>query len=448
VVIGESPKGIEGVPPPEVGWRVRLLTGISWNLAAAVFTQGSTFAISIVLANLLGRQVFGEYAIVRTTLLSLTALAPLATGYTAARYLAVFRSTDPERVGRILGLCTLVSTVAACVAALSLLLGAAWLATDVLRAPHLALGLRLITGAVLFAVMSGYQVGALAGLEGYRALAVAGMIGGVLSLAVCSLAAWVGGLTGALIGLSVSAGVQWITLRWSLTTELARRSIVVRYGGLRGEWAIMVRVALPAALIGFVSMPAVWLANALLVRQPGGYEQMALYGAANSFRLVVLLISTVINNVGMSVLGNQRGVLGDDGYRQVFWVNMCLTAGVVLLGASTVILFGPGLLMMFGRGFEESYPVLVVLMLATILEGLSAATHQAIQAEDKIWLSLFFIVAPRDGVMALLSYMLSPSYGALGLATAQGTAWLVALSVSIYLARRIGLAGRFGGVSR
>jgi O-antigen/teichoic acid export membrane protein len=277
---------------------------------------------------------------------------------------------------------------------------------------------------------------------------VAGMIGGVLSLAVCSLAAWVGGLTGALIGLSVSAGVQWITLRWSLTTELARRSIVVRYGGLRGEWAIMVRVALPAALIGFVSMPAVWLANALLVRQPGGYEQMALYGAANSFRLVVLLISTVINNVGMSVLGNQRGVLGDDGYRQVFWVNMCLTAGVVLLGASTVILFGPGLLMMFGRGFEESYPVLVVLMLATILEGLSAATHQAIQAEDKIWLSLFFIVAPRDGVMALLSYMLSPSYGALGLATAQGTAWLVALSVSIYLARRIGLAGRFGGVSR
>jgi O-antigen/teichoic acid export membrane protein len=123
----------------------------------------------------------------------------------------------------------------------------------------------------------------------------------------------------------------------------------------------------------------------------------------------------------------------------VFWANIGLTGGVVLLGASTVILFGPWLLLIFGRGFEESYPVLVVLMLATIPEGLSAATNQAIQAEDKVWLSLLAIIGPRDGVMALLSYLLSPSYGALGLATAHGTAWLLALGISICLARRIGI---------
>ena len=447
-MIGGSWTGCERVPVPEAGWRRRLLTGITWNLAAAAFTQGSTFAINIVLANVLGRQMFGEYAIIRTTSLTLTALAPLATGYTAARYVALFRATDRRRVGRILGLCSVVSTVAACTAALGLLGGASWLARDVLRAPHLAVGLMLVAGAVFFSVMSAYQVGALAGLESYRALAGAGLISGTLSLAVCGLAGWMGGLNGALVGLSVSACVQWITLRWCLRAEMSRQGVMVRYENLRREGAILVRVALPAALIGFVSMPALWLASAMLVRQPGGYEQMALYGAANSFRLIVLLLSTVINTVGMSVLGHQRGISDDVRYRQVFWANMGLTAGVVLVGASTVILFGPWLLRMFGRGFGESYPVLVVLMLATIPEGLSAATFQVIQAEEKIWLSLFAIIVPRDGALALLSYLLSPSYGALGLATAQGTAWLIALSMSVYLARRIGLRASSNVVSR
>jgi len=91
--------------------------------------------------------------------------------------------------------------------------------------------------------------------------------------------------------------------------------------------------------------------------------------------------------------------------------------------------------------------MLVVLMLATIPEGLSTATHQAVQAEDKIWLSFLAIALPRDGALALLSYLLSPAYGALGLAAAQGTAWLLALAMSIHLVRRIALRGHRTGLA-
>jgi O-antigen/teichoic acid export membrane protein len=437
-VIGEHSLGAEGKQVPEAGWRARLVTGITWHLAAVAFTQGSTFAINILLANILGRQLFGEYAIVRTTMMTLTGLAALAMGYTATRYVSMFRSTDPERVGRILGLCTVVSTLSACAAAVGLLAGGPWLAADVLHAPRLAAGLMLVTGAVLFGVMSTYQVGVLAGLESYRSFALAGMIAGTLSIALCALAAWVGGLNGALVGLSASAAVHWVTLRLNLNTEIARRSISIRYDGLTKEGPILLRVALPAALIGFVSQPTLWLSNVFLASQPGGYDQLALYGAANSFRLPVLLMSAVINTVGMSILGNHRGT-DDVRYRQVFWANMGMTAGVVLLGATTVIVFGPRLLRIFGSGFGDGYPVLVVLMLATIPEGLCAATFQAIHTEERIWLSLFAIVVPRDGAMAVLSYLLSPAAGALGLATAQGMAWLIALGMSIYLVRRMGL---------
>ncbi len=430
------------VPAPGPGLRARLQIGIAWNLTAAVFTQGSTFAINIVVANILGREIFGEYAMIRSTVLTLAALGPLATGYTAARYVAEFRSTDQDRAGRILGLCGVVASVAACVAALGLLAGAPWLAADVLRAAHLADGLRLVSIVVLFSVMGGYQVGALAGLEGYRALAMAGMISGTVALVVCSLGAWAGGLTGALGGLSLGAAIQWITMRWLLASEIARQKIVVRYRALRREGAIMLKFALPAALHGLVSSPALWLAGAFLVRQPGGYEQMALYGAATNFRMLVLFLPQIINNVGMSLLNNQRGLSDEARYRKVFWANLGLTAGTVVVGALAVVLVGPWLLLVFGRGFAEGYPVLVVLMLSTIPEGLAVATFQVVQAQERMWLSLLAVSIPRDCVIMGAAYLLAPHQGAIGLAWAHALGWLLALLMIIVLVGRLGLGAR------
>ncbi len=426
------------VPPPP-GLRTRLQTGIAWNFVGTTFNQGSTFAVNVIIANLLGREVFGEYAMIQSTLVTLAAIAQLAAGYTATKYVAEFRSTDRQKTGRILGLCSVISATTACIAGLALLAGASWLATNTLRAPHLAPGLMIAAGVVLFTVMNGYQMGALAGLESYPALGKAGIISGTLYLGICAVAAWAGGLNGALAGLVTSAMLQWIVLRLFLRKESGRQKIVVSYRGLRKESAIIMKFALPAALSGFITLPALWLAYTFLVRQPGGYDQMALFAAANSFRMVVLFLPYVVNNVGMSLLNYQKGVGDEHQYRKVFWANMGLTAGSVVVGALVVVLFGTWLLGVFGRSFGEGYPVLLVLMLATVLEALAVSTYQVIQSQEKLWLSLFAIVLPRDGSIVFWAYFLSPLYGAVGLAWAYTLGSILGLVVVISLVGRLGL---------
>jgi O-antigen/teichoic acid export membrane protein len=433
------------VPSPASGLATRLRTGLTWNLIAAVFTQGATFAVNIAIANLLGRQIFGEYAMIQSTVLTLATVAQLATGYTATKYVAEFRVRDPERAGSILGLCSIVSAAAAGVAALALAAAAPWLAAAVLHAPHLTAGLGLASVVVFFTAMNGYQIGALAGLESYRALAVAGAIGGVGSAAICTVAAWSAGLNGALAGLGLGAFCQWVVLRRWLAIEAARHGIAIgRHSGPWRDMAILWKFALPATLSGFVSLPALWLASTFLVRQPGGYEQMALYVAASNFRTLVLFVPNVINNVGMSLLNNQKGSSDDRRYRKVFWTNLGLTAGAVVTGATAVVLLGPWLLTVFGRGFVEGYPVLALLMLSTIPEAVGAATYQVVQAEARIWLSLFAIVLPRDAALAILSYVLSPSYGALGLAAAYTLAWTLAFGMYVYVARKVSVTSSLG----
>ena len=75
--------------------------GVGFNLIGAAFNQGSTLVVNIVVANLLGREAFGQYTMVLATLATLATLGQLSMGYTATKHVAEFRSVQPARTSRI-----------------------------------------------------------------------------------------------------------------------------------------------------------------------------------------------------------------------------------------------------------------------------------------------------------------------------------------------------------
>ena len=398
--------------------RARFGSGFLFSLLATSFNGGSTLLVNIIIANLLGRKVFGEFAIVQNTILTLSSVASLANGFTATKYVAEYRSVDKEKTGRILGLCSSLSLVMGSAFTIVLFFGAPWLAEVVLKASHLSTGLMLAAAAVFFNVNNFYQTGVLAGLEGYPAIARAGMIGGTMYFILCAGASTIWGLEGALVGLAISGGIQWLALRFFLQRECSRQGIVVNYRSMGKERNIFFTFAMPAALSGFSTMPALWLANTLLVQQSGGYIQMALYAAANNLRVLGLLLPGLLNNVAMSLLNNARGLGEMERYRKVFWGNLAVTTGVALVGGTIIALIGPTLLTFFGRNFREGYPILLVLMGAMLAEALMLAIYQVVQSQGRIWLSFFIITLPRDWTIVLLAYLLTPTHGAMGLALA------------------------------
>jgi O-antigen/teichoic acid export membrane protein len=441
---GGTTAGAASGPVVPAGLRARFRTGIAWSLVATAASQGSTFASGVIVANLLGRQVFGEYAMVRSTLLALAALAPLATGYTATKYVAEFRSTDRERAGRVLGLCQVVSASAAVLIALVLLAVAPWLA-EILGAPHLTPALAIASVPVVFTAIGYYQTGALAGLERYGPLARASGVGGAASLTACALGAWTAGLIGALAGLGVAAAVQWLVLRRALAMEAARQMIAPRFRGLRSELPILSGFAVPAALSGMVSMSALWLASAVLARQTGGYEQMALYAAAASLRGLVLVVPNIVHTVGMSLLNYERGLREEARFRKVFWVSAAVTAAAVVIAAVPVGLAGRWLMRMFGESFDEGFRVLLILLASAVAEALALSAYQVLQSHAKLWLSLLAVVVPQYGTVVLLAFLLTARHGAVGLALAIAAGWTVNMVVTCLLARHQWRSGNVDG---
>jgi O-antigen/teichoic acid export membrane protein len=415
-----------------------LREGASWNLLGAVLNQGSTFAANIVLANLLGRQQFGEYAMVQATLNSVTLLAQLSMGYTATKYIAEFRGTDNPRAGRILGLCLLTAACAGALAALLLLAGAQRLATDWLRAPQLSRAIALGAWVVLAAVFNGILIGVLSGLEAFRALSRALVWSGLLYLIVVTAFGWLGGRDAAVAALAVSGTLQTFLLWRAVRADATRQGIRATWRGLGREWHVAVHFALPGTLGGLIAAPALWIASAMLASQPGGYAQLALYSASYNLMILVFFLPSIINVVATSLINREQGSGRYDSYRHVFWLNMRVTAATAIGGAIFIALIGRFALRLFGEQFVGGYGVLIILLLAIIPESLTIALNQVIQSQARMWLAILAINLPRDLALIALARWLVPGHGAVGLAVAYAGARLLAFLCIAAVVARIG----------
>jgi O-antigen/teichoic acid export membrane protein len=397
----------------------RLAKGTALNLVAVGFNQGSTLIGNIIIARVLMREAFGEYAMVYSTLLTASVLSQLAMGYTASKYISEYRSKNMKRAGQIMGMCANVSVKMAGVATLALLIASPWLAGTVLKAPHLISALVLGSGFLFFSTINAYQTGALSGLEAFGGLAKTGMASGLVSVAAVSCGALCSGLNGALLGLSISALFRNIITGRQLRLESAIQGIKPQSNGsIFSERAIFIGFALPAAIAGYYTMPMIWLANSFLVRQPGGYGEMALYSAANYFRILVLFLPGVMNSVGLSVLNNEKAECGVAAFYRLFKTNVRNIFLAAACVAFILALSGRSLMHFFGKDFESGHLILLVLLACGVLESLSMALYQYVQAQAKIWLAFFTINLPRDTCLVLAAYFLVQSYGGLGLAAA------------------------------
>ena len=414
--------------------RDRLIKGTTLNLIAVAFNQGSTLIANIIVARILMKQGFGEYAMVQSTLLTVATLSQLATGDTASKYVAEYRSIAPERAGRIMGVCALVSTMMAGVGVILLIAMSPWLAESMLKAPHLAISLIIGSGYLFFSSINGYQTGALSGLEAYGSLAKSGVASGTVAVAAISLGAWWGGLNGTLVGLSISAFVRCVIHNRWLRFESRLHGIKIRYGsGLRQEKAIIFKFALPAALAGYYSMPLIWLANSFLVRQPGGYGEMALYSAANNLRILVLFLPNVMNDVGRAVLNNEKARGDMFHYNRVFRSNVLYIFLVTLGNVIVLGVLGQPILQLFGSDFVVGQSILRLLLAASLFEGLSIALYQYVQSQAKIWFSIICINVPREAFLIVAAYFLVQSYGGVGLAAAYMCATILGLILHFLL---------------
>lgn len=394
---------------------------LSWSLAVSVTAQLVTFCMSVLLARVIGRVAFGEWAALQSTVGTVSGIAQLSMAVTATKFVAELGRTDPERVGRILGVCSTVTLATGTLAAGSVALSAPWFSSAVLRAPELAWGLRISALSMLLLTINGYQVGALAGLERFRTLALLGALGGAVTATCVIGLALPWGLHGALAGYALAAAIMWCVYHLALRAECRRAGIRTRYTQLRTEMAVLSQFAVPATLAGVAGMLSTWLSMVLVVRRPDGYSEMAALSAAGALRGAVLFAPMVITRVSAPVLASLVGAGALERHRDTLLRSAALAAASAGAVAVPVAVGAPWLLGLFGRSFRGSAAVVVVMVAAAVFEAAAQGLNQQFLSRSRMWWNLV-LVTGRGTILVAATYLLVPSGAALG------AAWAMLLS--------------------
>lgn len=420
---------------PSLG--ARFARGAVWSLIGTVVSQGLGLAASIVTARLLGKSGFGELGMINSTVGVFGMLAGLGLGLTTTKYVAEFRTRDPDRAGRIIGLTSWAALSSGGLIAMMILVFAPLLATRVLNAPGLAPELRIGALLLLLYVLNGIQTGALSGLEAFKEIAQAKFLRGTASfpLIVAGVVIW--RLRGAVWGLVATAALGWLFNTLFLRNKCRGAGVHVHFKGIRREGSILWRFSLPAVLADIAAGPAIWAANAILANQRNGYSELGLFSAANQWRNALMFLPNILLQVALPILSS-LDIQGSDAERsrfaRTFEITQTLTLAVVLPLGVLLICFSDVVMGFYGAQFSRGVTSLIGVALTVMIMGVSAATGPAIQASGRMWTG-FTLNLVWGMVMLGLVWIFAPRMGANALAYAPAAAY-VALAILTFLVLR------------
>jgi O-antigen/teichoic acid export membrane protein len=358
---------------------------------------------------------------------------------TITKYVAETSVVDRNRAGQIIALTFLSSALSGAGIGILAFVLAPWLSGSILADPNLVGPLRISSALVLFAAYNGVQFGALAGLQAFKAVAIATVgTSGISSL--CSVAgAYAAGLSGACVGLTLGAAANCIIGRIFLTKEMERAKVRPSYSGIWRQRHILISFSLPALLSSLLVDPVNWACAALIIHQPDGYHQMGAFYAANQWLTALLFMPNLVAYVVFPQLSQafgqqsrRRHVLKVLALSVGFNAAICIPLVLALsLGSASIMgLYSPALV-------SES-KVLDVTLITGALIAIAAPIGQVIAASGQMWIGAALNTAWAVTYIAFT--VLLATNGALGLASARAIAYTLhgfwTLALAVWLVRR------------
>ena len=81
-----------------------LAKGVFWSVIGSIISRGVLFMAWILMARILGKEAYGEYGLIRNTVLMFATFAGFGMGITGMKFIAQYIDIDRSKAGRIASL--------------------------------------------------------------------------------------------------------------------------------------------------------------------------------------------------------------------------------------------------------------------------------------------------------------------------------------------------------
>jgi O-antigen/teichoic acid export membrane protein len=403
----------------------RFLGGAAWGVAGAVVYSFINLVTMMFVARLLGKETYGEFIIMQSTLGMVGVFAGFGIGVTATRYVAKLRSRDAGRLVRILALTERAVLAFGFIATVVLVLISGIIASTVLNTPGLSLPLSIAAFSVFFLALDGYQKSVLIGLEAMRAFAIGTVVAAAVSVPIMLVLADMYGLNGVASAMAISALIQAGISRFQMSGQLQRNAIRREARGCMSEWRVLRDFALPALLSGVLVVPAHWICQAMLANTSNGYAELAVLGVAMQWFNVILFLPSVSGRVVLPILTEHLSDKNHLDAKRLLLFSIGANAVVTVPIAILAAVFSSWILQLYGAEFQNGSITMVIAVITASLVSIQTPVGNMIAAVSRMWLAALMNFSWALVYVGLAYTLIVSGYGSAGIAGAMGIAYLV-----------------------
>lgn len=385
-----------------------------WALTGSALGRGLSLLATIAIARFLGSDAYGQYGMIKSTLLSIAIFSSFGLGFTATKFIAEIKGKSDEDIHRIHRVCFITTLISAAFIALIVVIIANPLAVW-LKDPSMANIFRWSSIAIIINALITTQNGELAGFRAYRLIAKNTTFYGVFTFAISVPAAYFYGLTGAVIALIISLAFNWAINFISLNNLLPSGSWDVKMS----DFKRIINFSLPIALQESTYSITSWCGMAIIVKM-ADYSQLGVYSAASQWSAVMLFIPGSLRNVALSHLSENSS----DKKTSMMIVRRLLSVNFVSTFIPFLIIAALShfISTLYGESYAGLPSVLNICIFTAVVSSLSNVITQDLIAHSKNWY-LFWSRLIRDCSALIIAYLLILQESQAAIAFA--TAWLI-----------------------
>lgn len=377
----------------------KLFNDSVWALLGSAAGKGLSLFAGIVVARLLGSEVYGEYGTIRNTLLMIAIFSTLGLGYSATKYIAESKeSGDDKRIRDTHRIALTTTYIFSTLMALSLVICAKQVAIWI-EAPHLSGTLRLSAIAIIFNAVNTTQSGELAGFGAYKALAKNNTIAGIATFILSIVLTYRWKFDGAIIALILSLILNTLlnraTIKKCISTVNIGTKIERKY--IREILNFSIPIALQESLYSITN----WLGIFILIKL-SGYAELGLYSAAMQWMSVILFIPGALRNVALSHFAahNKNIQQKNNILKNLLLINFISTFTPFIF----ITAISGWITNLYGSSFNGLQPVLIVSIISAIVCSLTNVLTQEFMSRGKNWF-LFLSRFARDIGALIVAYI-------------------------------------------
>lgn len=368
-----------------------------WSVLGNGLGYGFLLLSGILIARFLGKDLYGEYGMVKTTMFNIAAFATFGLGYTSTRYVANFICNQKENVYSLVCSSLKVTLFTSSILAVLLIYFSNSLA-HLLDEPSLSKAFQYLGIVIVAKALCTTQNGILAGFKSFKYIAINTIISGIVMFVLSISFTYFWGIEGALLSLGLSQ-ISNVFLNFYSLKKCSKDIPHILTKSYSKEIIVF---SLPVVLQEFSFLLNTWGGSFLLVKF-SSLGELGLYSAASQWSVIVVFIPGMLSNVVLSYLSdstqqtkNRRHFLN-----MMIKINLACTLVPFVL----VYIFADWISTFYGETFVTLPLVLRLYMFTTFLTTCSNVFQSEFIARGKTYL-LFWIRLFRDFLSLALLYFL------------------------------------------